>query len=156
MKRQTDNRRLAREKIRLAFADVRLEDGISLRQARAIDDNADADTIEQVRNEDEAEDWSRIPLAALQKYNDTLHFFDAKGMRFHLPAFMIAMLSGEIGPSIVYPLTHLDDWSKKKFCELSIEQRQAVRAFLLELEKDPAFEWEKLEISDALKSYWKE
>lgn len=157
MKREVTEARLAVcELIRDAFAGVRLDDGVGLMQARAIDDHADAKTVRACRKEDETEDWSAIPFTKLQRYCDTLSFFDAKGMRFHLPAFMIGELERKVSPGPLYHLTQLTDWSEQKFVELSVPQRRAVRAYLMVLKDDRDYCIDRPHIESALASYWTE
>jgi hypothetical protein len=55
-------------------------------QAQAIDDYEDEATCGRHLQDDEKEDWSRIPIEGLNRCNSSLSFFDAEGMRFHLPA----------------------------------------------------------------------
>lgn len=78
-------------KIKQAFSDVTLgEDGISLRQAREIDDYGDP---ESVRHLDERNDWRKVTDDDLLKYQDSLCFFcDRNGKRFYLPAYMCLVL----------------------------------------------------------------
>src|SRR5688500_17196676 len=80
--------------IREAFAGVKLGNGIGLQEAQGIDDYADKETCARYRAGDEKEDWTRIPAEELSRCNSSLSFFDAEGMRFHLPAFLVAELQG--------------------------------------------------------------
>ena len=145
------------EEIRAAFAGVRLEGGIGLREARGIDDHASESALQVMREQDEEEDWAAIPVANLQKYSDTLSFFDAKGLRFHLPAFLIAHLEGAMESVAVYHLTHFTDWWLTKFSEFSSAQRRAVRSYLLLLRDDPKLSFEHEDICAALDDVlWKE
>lgn len=143
------------DEVREAFAGVRLEGGVGLMEARGLDDYADAKTLSQCRREDERDDWSAIPSRTLQQYCDTLSFFDSKGMRFHLPAFMIGELERKVDPGPLYHLINLDDWRKTKFVSLTQPQRQAVRAYLLLLRDDPDYRFDRVAIEAALADYWK-
>jgi hypothetical protein len=139
-----------------AFAGVQLDDGIGLEEARGLDDYADVRALARFRSADERDRWDNIPVEKLHRYNDTLGFFDAKGMRFHLPAFMIAHLRGQISPGPVFHLSQLVDGFTAKFVALSPDQRQAVRSYLLVLRDDPIFAWDRPHIISALASYWTE
>ncbi|TDG36426.1 hypothetical protein EZJ43_07865 [Pedobacter changchengzhani] len=75
--------------IQLAFADVKLEDGIGLWQAQGIDDYASEEEIVTLRAKDEKDNWKLLPYEDLSYCESSLSFFDAKGMRFHLPKFLI-------------------------------------------------------------------
>jgi len=155
MKAKVSEARLAAcDLIREAFAGVRLEDGVGLTEARGLDDYVDKKTLEACRRDDERDDWSVISAEKLQRYCDTLSFFDPKGMRFHLPAFMIAELRAEVSPGAMFHVSQLSDWSKQKFEELSSRQRQAVRAYLLALKDDPEFGFDRPHIEAALVDYW--
>ncbi len=78
-----------------AFDGVKLEDGIGLYEAQAIDGYADLETRASNRSRDEKEDWKSITNSSLNECNSSVHFFDPKGMRFHLPAFMLCELQGK-------------------------------------------------------------
>jgi hypothetical protein len=88
--------RLRRQKlliaIQAAFRDVALEDGITLRQAAALDGYGDEAAQAEARKQDEGIHWSRISPKTLQELDCPLSFLDPKGFRFYLPAYMIAAL----------------------------------------------------------------
>ena len=140
--------------IEAAFAGVTLGDGVGLHEARAIDDYADDATQAARRAEDEKEDWRRITAEDLNFCDSSLCFFDAGGMRFHLPAYLIAELRGEYEcVSVVY---HLTSGFPEKFRLLSEAQRTAVRAFLRHVFDDPAYESDWPDIWEALNGFWAE
>ena len=139
--------------IEVAFAGVTLGGGIGLQEAKGLDDYADAETLAAYRAKDEKDDWRRIPTAALSHYYSSLSFFDAEGMRFHLPAYLIADLRGEYGNNMAFCLTqtcHNDHY----FRLLSDSQRRAVRAFLLHILDDWDYEPSRPDILRALEEYW--
>jgi len=142
------------EEIRHAFADVRLGDGIGLWEAQGLDDYADVKTMNEHVARDEREDWSAIPVTELQRCSSSLSFFDAEGMRFHLPAYLLAELRGLYGYGMTFCLTHLRD-DGEQFALLNIAQRSAVRRFLLHILKDPDSEFEQSHIQSALGSFWR-
>jgi hypothetical protein len=80
-----------------AFKDVKLEDGIGLWEARMIDDWHDKSEPEyiRVRNTDERDDWKKLLPTFLDQtkpenyVGDIWSFMDAKGIRFHLPCFIL-------------------------------------------------------------------
>jgi Family of unknown function (DUF6714) len=125
--------------IRHAFAGVVLGDGIGLLEAQAIDDYADATARQTARSRDEMEDWSAISTDNLNQCYSSLSFFDADGMRFHLPAFLIADLEQNFKQDVIFTLTYLADMSR--FEKLSAAQRIAVREFLLLRQADPRYEY---------------
>jgi len=140
-----------------AFSGVMLGDGVGLREGQARDDYwGDKAKCKSFRALDEKYDWSSIQAAELNRCNSSLSFFDAEGMRFHLPAFLICDLKGEYGFGMDFCLTHLSDYTKTQFALLSAKQRQAVRAFLLHIEDDPEYESGRPHIVRALDEYWTE
>jgi hypothetical protein len=74
--------------IREAFHGVTLGNGIGLLEGQGLDDYEDEATRKAYRERDEKHDWERIPVEALNRCQSSLSFFDAEGMRFHLPAFI--------------------------------------------------------------------
>ena len=139
--------------IRKAFAGVKLGDGVGLQEAQGLDDYADEATCADYRSMDEKEDWRLMPIEELNRCYSSLCFFDAEGMRFHLPVYLIADLLDIDRFGIVFSLTHLSDSSKSQFALLSSEQRRAVRAFLLHIFDEPNYEFERHQITRALDEY---
>ncbi|MGV3661747.1 MAG: DUF6714 family protein [Prosthecobacter sp.] len=139
-----------------AFAGVTLGQGVGLQQAQGIDDYADAATCGRYRAADEKEDWRRIPAEALNRCNSSPSFFDAEGMRFHLPSFLIAELHGEYHFDFVLSLTHLTDHRIAMFALLSAAQHAAVRRYLLHIAEDRDHQFYGEDIRRALEEYWTE
>lgn len=142
--------------IEAAFAGVTLGKGIGLQQGQGLDDYATSAECTAYRVNDEKEDWQRISGDALNKCHSSLSFFDAEGMRFHLPAFLIADLRGDYRMSMAFCLTQRWDEFEILFSLLSPEQRRAVRAYLLYIADDPDYEFSRPEILHALNDYWTE
>ena len=82
-------RELLINKINTAFKGVKLEDGIGLWEAQGHDDRLSPEECKQLRLKDEKKDWNNIPVIDLYKCSSSLSFFDAKGMRFYLPKFLL-------------------------------------------------------------------
>ncbi len=142
------------EKIRASFANVRLEDGVGLWEAQGLDDYEDEWVCKQYREKDEKEDWTKIPPDVLSRCHSSLSFFDPKGMRFHLPAFLVGELNGSVSMGTEFHLIDLDDFKIQKLSLLSSDQRSAVEACLWEFLRDPDFSYHTESISSALESYW--
>lgn len=140
--------------IREAFADVRLGEGIGLREAQGLDDYADAQTCARYRAGDEKDDWQRLTAEALNACYSSLSFFDEAGMRFHLPAFLIAEIQGQYLQDLVFQLAHLNDYSRTQYAGLSRAQRQAVRSYLLYLLDKEQSALDQPHIQRALDEYW--
>ena len=140
--------------IETAFSGVTLGSGVGLTEAGGLDDYADAATLAAYRANDEKEDWRLIPAEALQRCNSSLSFFDAEGMRFHLPAYLLAELRDEYGFGVTFCLTHLSEHCVSQFALFSSAQRAAVRAFLLHILDDPDEQFHRSDIVRALNEYW--
>jgi hypothetical protein len=138
-----------------AFAGVTLGGGVGLQEAQGLDDYADAATCAAYRADDEKDDWRRISAEALCRCNSSLSFFDAEGMRFHLPAYLIADLRGDYGFGMAFCLTQISDYDRY-FRLLSHTQRKAVRSFLLHILDDRDYEFDRPHILRALDEYWTE
>lgn len=137
-----------------AFKDVELDGGIGLSEADALDDYKDERFREECKKKDEKFRWNAVPSSVLNQFHCSLSFFDAKGMKFHLPAFMIAEIKGEYRFGPVFALTNLSDYSKSQFVLLSGKQREAVKLFLEYLLENPDYEFEKSDIKTAVENYW--
>ena len=119
--------------IRTAFKEVQLEDGVGLWQAQGLDDYADEKTMQELIRKDEREDWSIIPTEQLIHCASSLSFFDAKGMRFHLPAFMLLDISLENPLDAVTFTLGYDlegDYQNERFSLLNSEQIRCITYFL--------------------------
>ena len=140
--------------IRTAFAGVTLGAGVGLRQGQGLDDYADAHTLASLRARDEQHDWAAIPVPDLDDCN-SLSFFDAEGMRFHLPAYLIADLEGTLASADpMFHLVHCVDGMESRFALLSPAQREAVREYLLLRLSDANHEFVHPMIRTALETYW--
>lgn len=72
-----------------AFDGVTLEDGVGLWEAQGRDDRLSAQECAKLRAKDETKDWRNIKLADLLRCGSSPSFFDAKGLRFHLPYLLL-------------------------------------------------------------------
>ncbi len=126
--------------IRDAFQGCTLGRGVGLYQGVGIDDYEDEEELQRLRSNDEQYNWDAILVKRLNQCYSSLSFFDAEGMRFHLPAFMISEIMGSSGNAdIIFHLTSFvtaetqeaEAYSKAKFAALNKQQREAVGLFLL-------------------------
>ncbi len=141
--------------VRTAFHGVTLGTGIGLRQGRGLDDYADDRTLASYREQDEKHDWSAISVANLDACYSSLSFFDAAGMRFHLPAYLVADLEGSLlTANVLLHLVHLDRYMTSQFDTLSPAQREAVRQYLLLHLSDNHCDFYHPMIETALRDYW--
>ncbi len=150
----TDEQKRVVALVRSAFRGVTLGEGVGLFEGRGHDDYANTRTLAEYRVRDEKHDWSAIPVADLNHYGSSLCFFDAEGMRFHLPAYLIAHLEGTLSEDIIFHLTYLKPKALSRFEKLSVSQRDAVRAFLLLHLTDPESDFDWPMVEKALSEYW--
>lgn len=142
------------ELVRQAFSGVRLGDGVGLIEGLALDDYAPEDVQRLAREKDEKECWDKITSEDLNAHSSSLSFFDSAGMRFHLPAFLVAELKGDYHLGLAFTLTHLSDHCRSQFVLLNQEQRDAVRKYLEFLRSDPSECFHHDDIDRALREYW--
>ena len=136
-----------------AFAGATLGSGIGLLEANGLDDYANKKTLAAYRDEDEKHDWGVIPLESLNRYSSSLSFFDAEGMLFHLPAYLLADMRGQYDFDLVYNLTQ--SMLLKEQCALLTQaQRKVVRAYLQFAEEEEDHEFDREHIQRALQNYW--
>lgn len=153
-----------REIISETFKDVKLGNGVGLKKANGLDDRVDTITFTELRATDEKGDWRKIPVSELNRCHSSLSFFDAEGVRFHLPAFLIAELNGDDLANrgsycfdMVSRLTNITDWQENKFSLLSKQQRDAVREFLnCAIEDEESQHHLTSIIKVLLEGYWRE
>lgn len=159
-----DAKNKVRALIESAFDGVRLGRGVSLHETIVIDDYGSTAQREQARKNDEKDDWKKLLLDPRFKQVHGiggLSFYDAEGLRFHLPAYLCLMLDSpdeEVSDSLLFTLTSYDDYNKGRFAILNEAQRGAVRAFLLYLQQLNAIEFNfyNTKIAKALEEYWTE
>ena len=137
-----------------AFTDVVLGEGVGLWQAQGIDDYKSLAECLILRERDEKLDWSKISAKDLNMCNSSLSFFDAQGMHFHLPAFLIADLKDELVIDIIFHLCQIDE-HMQQFVLLNDAQREAVRAYLYWIAKDQDYNLDRdLIVKTLVDGYW--
>ena len=118
-----------------AFAGVPLENGVSLGEARVIDDYGTDDERAAARRKDELHDWQRISDEFIESHPSVLSFMDEEGLRFHLPAYMRFTLrryresESMSADCIIYQLCD-PDCTKRLLAHLTNEQIDAIGTFL--------------------------
>ena len=133
--------------IRKAFSGICLGNGIGLYEAQGLDDYATEEECAAYRVLDEKDDWQTLRDEDLNQCNSSLSFFDAEGMRFHLPAFLIASLEETYKFDMAIPLTH---YNSEKFALLNEEQTAAVIAYLHFIQHDVDYQFDRENIQEAL------
>ena len=146
--------------IRDAFAGVTLSAGIGLFEAAGLDARANDETLAAYRAMDERLDWRALAPANLKGCSSSLSFFDAEGMRFHIPAYLIADLGDLDGSDdfgLVYTLT-CGTLLHEQFAGLNAEQRDVIRAYLQFIGEEPdpdrISDRDRKRIQSALADYW--
>ncbi len=136
-----------------AFDEVMLGEGIGLWQAQAIDDYETEEIQNKNRERDEKLDWRVISVHELQNCRSSLSFFDADGMRFHLPAYIVGSLKGEVDDPLFH-LIYLDDYAKSKLVSFTKQQRQAITLYLNWCLDHEEYSFDYASIKRALSEYW--
>lgn len=144
------------EAITKSFDSVVLGNGVGLYQAQAQDDYKTELEEQAARTNDEKNDWRLISAEELNRCNSSLSFFDAEGMRFHLPAYLIADLKGEYNFGMEFCLTHLSDYSKAQFALFSAEQRDVIRDVLNFWFNEAPESFFSMDIVNAVLGFWSE
>ncbi len=150
----TDRCEIVANRIRAAFAGVKLGPGIGLLQGQGLDDYADDSTLNEYRSQDESDDWTRIDIEKLNIYFDSLSYMDEEGMRFHLPAYVLADLQGGLFQDLLFHLCFVSKNTQSRFDLLNTEQRDAIREFLLLRSSDLDYSVQVPMIRKALEQYW--
>ncbi len=126
--------------IKSSFQNVKLEDGIGLWEGQGLDDYANENEILKLRLRDERNNWDTISYEDLAYAQSSLSFFDAKGMRFCLPKFLIFdLLEDEIfqekgisAPDVVFILGHNlnEEYQKSRFSLFDRPQIETIIHYL--------------------------
>ena len=121
-----------KKEIELAFAGIKLENGIGYYEAAAIDDylNPTSKGYKALKAKDEREDWRKMLIFIRDKDRNFLdsfryHFMDTKGLRFFLPILLtrrefeslsymfLNLISGQHDSSIIEMLSLLTPAQEK-------------------------------------------
>ena len=157
-----DRRQQLLAAIEAAFHDVELGDGVSLHESVVIDKHGGPEDRRTARELDEKRDWRRLvvdsELARIGGFGG-LNFYDAAGLRFHLPAYLsLAVIdferydAGETLEGLMHLLTDFCDYNLSRFNVLDDAQRHCVRDVLLHLREE--YELESVELDQAIGGYW--
>jgi len=139
------------DRVRREFSDVTLGNGIGLFEAQGLDQYADEATLKKLRERDEKKNWAAIPFDLLNECNSSLTFFDAPGMKFHLPAFLICDLEGKATQDIVFILCYVTEPFVHVYDDLTATQRKIVCDYLRLYKNDPMV---AEMVENAINSFW--
>ena len=143
-----------------AFAGVELDGGVSLDEAELIDDYALPARTERdppPRGYGKGPPWRELTRAGLDRFPwGNFPFQDARGIRYHLPAFMVAHLRGEPPPALDSLLFTLASGHQLEALSrlLTAAQRHAVARYLVFVASSAA--WCAESAVDALRKRWGE
>lgn len=88
-KTDCDIRQAIIDGIEHAFRGVQRGRGITLHQARVLDDYGTPEDEAEARTQDADTRWQDVPDLWIEEFGDTLSFFDPEGFHYYIPAFMI-------------------------------------------------------------------
>jgi hypothetical protein len=157
-------RRLLRA-IECAFRGVELGEGVSLHETVVIDHYGSPEARQAARAPDEKKDWRKlVDDPELEQITGVggMCFYDAAGLRFHLPAYLSWVVIhprsfGGILDDLLNRLTDLSEYNLERFAPLNSHQRSCVRDVLLYLRnvyRVYCEEDEALELDQAIRGYW--
>ncbi|MEM8545167.1 MAG: DUF6714 family protein [Cyanobacteria bacterium P01_H01_bin.119] len=122
-----------------AFADVARGDGITLHQARVLDDYGSPEEEAKARLLDTDTRWWEVPDQWIAEFSEALNFVDPPGFCYYLPAYMIWTLNhmghtnSFTADATIYSLyVHKgsEQWRRPYFAILSPAQSTVVCQFL--------------------------
>lgn len=125
-------------------------------------DVGDKETRQALRAALEGKRWAEITGEVLRFHHDALGFLSPVGVRYLLPAFMVAALEAPSSPIVdvlVGLLTRPQDPHEEQafldsMSSLTDPQRAAVRSFLEYLRDEQREDWPDDEPGKALRGYW--
>jgi hypothetical protein len=156
--------------IRTAFAGVRLGMGISLQQARLLDDHAELTEAEfaAIPRQETTDDWTRIEESEL--LCDALGHLDAGGLRYYLPALMLWLLDhynddliwgGDAEMTVIGTMAVLAPyaveagWHWESFESFTPKQRAAIAKYVEALPRLVNLEAEdRTRVGRSIERYW--
>jgi hypothetical protein len=155
-----------RNKIQAAFRGVKLDGGISLRQAQVIDNYGEGVTGQEfaaLPQMDITDNWEALSIETLEEYCFVPHL-DAKGFRYYIPAYILSVLLRYDRSSmrVISTLGALHakrgnswDYYMDKYSLLNLQQRSAIAFFLEQLPSSVAIDPEDKKIIErAIRGYW--
>jgi hypothetical protein len=130
-----------------AFDGVQLEGGVSLHKTIYEDNYGDiTKAVALAIEKDETKDWKKLinsPQLLKVVGIGGISFFDAKGLRFHLPAYLCTAFEhpyADITASLLFTLTHKSDYNDKRLSLLNPLQKKCIGEILLYFRKLEDFE----------------
>jgi hypothetical protein len=156
--RDTDRESHLLQLISESFRGVELGDGVSLHETIVLDNYGSAQERQAARAPDEKRDWRKLvddPELANVYGIGGLSFYDAAGLRFHLPAYLSLAVKDpdqQVVWELHFHLTHLSEYNRQRLAILSPSQRRCVWEVLRYL-RDLAGA-EDATLDAAIQGYW--
>jgi len=151
------------DSIERAFRGVALGDGVSLHEAKVVDNYGTVEERLAARKGDEQHDWRKLIddpelVQSCRLGSSALNFFDAAGLKFQLPACLSKAVKSpededvqEMLQSLMFVLIHLDAFQRERLAGLDTAQRLCVRDALTYL-RDVLGSGKALD--RAIRGYW--
>jgi len=153
----TTNRQLALlAEIEAAFAGVSREGGVSLHEAKAIDDYATREAQLAARSKDGETCWQDVPEDDIARHDSIFSFLDDIGRVYYLPAYMSWLVrtgyatQSNSADAVLFALDPCHQWRDL----LTPTQSKAVAAFLLYVYEVLDEKCEPSAAKESLDSYW--
>ena len=151
--------------IKKTFSGVKLNGGISLKQAEATDNCCGGISRSEFNRyplDEITADWSLIPDKVLDNFNYIAHL-DSKGFKYYIPAFIIHLLQNYDHSSTrnlgtldgLYPKKEYWEYHMERYSHFDRDQRTAIAKFLEVLPDLVELDHEdKKIVQRALENYW--
>jgi len=160
-----DRRNIVLQLIHDAFRDVRLDDGITLHEATAMDNYASPAERQAARRLDTAERWQDVPDEHIARHDAVFSYLGLKGHAFYAPAYMSWLLrtgydtesnSTATAQQAFHPRGVLDQGSYRKHHDVyTPAQCHAIAHFLLYVYEVLDEEGLSL-VKEPLDKYWRQ
>lgn len=150
------------KQITKAFEGVTRDGGVSLHEAREIDNYEGAEGRAEARKKDTDCRWQDVPEEWIEHFYDVFPFFDAKGFRYYIPAYMVWTLKNyksSQSNSVDFTIYALGVYERVddpyyRFRLLNAEQSKAVCNFLKFMATYGAYWVDAGAARRALNQYW--
>ncbi|MCF7674601.1 MAG: hypothetical protein K9N23_12970 [Akkermansiaceae bacterium] len=122
--------------IEQAFERVQLEDGKTIHEANLEGCYLNEQERMDARAKDTEHNWQEVAPEKIESFQSVLTFFDSKGWRFYMPAFMIWALKNwrttksVTADSVVWDLANVEPHFMDRYKLLTAEQARSVYRFL--------------------------
>ena len=109
--------------------------------------------------------WKEIPRDILRYHHDDLPFLSNIGLRYYLPAYLLAALEDDwdflhfvifnLAPTLdMYGYESKQDYLRKRFSEFTPTQKLAIREFMEFVRDEMSDRPMRSQIASALEDYW--